>query len=296
MGSYHIRDLESLSGIKAHTIRMWEHRYGLLRPSRTRTNIRRYSDKELKHLLNIALLQRRGYRISRLASMPASEIQQLVAQLVTHDFSSPAQIHALMQAMVDFDQRAFHRLLETIIAQLGFDAAMDNVVFPFLERIGVMWQTGSINVAQEHMISHLIRQKITVAIDRVMADIIPQDPKVVLFLPEEELHELSLLYAHYLLVRQQRKTLYLGQNVPLEDLREACQVFQPEYGICIITSKPSERRLQAYISELQEIFKGRILFVGGLRLMFSRSLKLPQNFKYFSSREQLKMFLSQLAT
>ncbi|MCS6916238.1 MAG: MerR family transcriptional regulator [Chitinophagales bacterium] len=294
MGSYHIRDLESLSGIKAHTIRIWEQRYGLFRPQRTQTNIRRYSDSDLKHLLNIALLNQRGHRISRLAGLSRAELEEEIRQLISSDFSSTAQVHALTRAMVDMDEAEFDRLLNVNIAQLGFEPAMENTVFPFLDSIGVMWLSGTINVAQEHMISNLIRQKIIVAIDRVRSHIGAHRDRVLLFLPEEELHELGLLYLDYKLRSRQFQTLYLGQNVPLADLKEAVDVFRPAFGFSILTSRPTERRLQHYLNQLAEVFASARLYLGGYKLMRARQIELAENQRIFRSREELKHLLNQL--
>ena len=158
MGKYLIKDFEALSGIKAHTIRIWEQRYGILKPERTSTNIRRYNDDELKLLLNISTLNRNGYKISKVAQMKRSEIEEKVRDITATNFDFPNQITALTAAMVDMNEMEFERVLNVNIVQLGFESTVENIVFPFLQQIGVMWQTGSVNAAQEHFISNLIRQ------------------------------------------------------------------------------------------------------------------------------------------
>lgn len=294
MAEYHIRDLESLSGIKAHTIRIWEQRYGLFKPQRTPTNIRRYSDSDLKHLLNISLLKQKGEPISRLAALSRAALAERVKQLTSNDFSSQAQVHRLIEAMVDFNEGDFERLLNVNIAQLGFVQAMEHVILPFLEHIGVMWQSGSINVAQEHMISNLIRQKIIVHRDQLSTRSAEFKNRAILFLPEGELHELSLLYLDYLLRSSKCHTLYLGQNVPLQDLSEAVTTYRPDYGFCIMTSKPTAQKLKAYLSRLAELFAPGTVYVGGIRIIQDGADVNAQNLHYFRSRQELKQLLQTL--
>ena len=165
MAVYSIKDLEKLCGIKAHTIRIWEQRYGLIKPKRTKTNIRYYMDADLKLLLNIALLNRNGTKISKIASMSEMEIAEKVATISEIDFEGGAQLDALTLSMIEMDEVKFDRILTTNIRQLGFEKTMLEVIYPFLDKLSLLWLTGSINPAQENFISNLIRQKIIVAID-----------------------------------------------------------------------------------------------------------------------------------
>src|SRR4029078_7204054 len=166
----------------------------ILKPERSTTNIRQYNDDELKHLLNISTLNRNGFKISHLAQMGRAEIEEKVKGITATNFDFPNQMNALTMAMVDMNEMEFERVLNVNIAQIGFDTTIENIVFPFLHQLGLMWQTGGINPAQEHFISNIIRQKIIVHIDKTKERFTEYAAKSLLFLPEDELHELSLLY------------------------------------------------------------------------------------------------------
>jgi DNA-binding transcriptional MerR regulator len=165
MSNYSIKDLEQLSGIKAHTLRIWEQRYDILKPTRTDTNIRTYDDVDLKLVLNIALLKEHGYKISEIAQMSAESMAREVMVISDKQMNYPDQIHALTISMLDLDEERFEKIISTNTLQFGFENMMINIIHPFLSRIGTLWMTGSIGPAQEHFISNLIRQKIIVAID-----------------------------------------------------------------------------------------------------------------------------------
>ena len=165
MSDYSIRDLEQLSGIKAHTLRIWEQRYSIINPKRTETNIRTYDDQDLKLVLNIALLKDYDYKISEIAKMSIEQINQEVVAISDKKLSYPDQIHALTISMIDLDEERFEKIMSTNILQSGFENTMINIIYPFLGRIGTLWVTGSIGPAQEHFITNLIRQKVIVAID-----------------------------------------------------------------------------------------------------------------------------------
>ncbi len=194
MSSYSIKDLEQLSGIKAHTLRIWEQRYNFIIPKRTDTNIRYYDDKDLKLILNVSLLRENGYKISKIADMDQEQIAGAVLEITEKNFSFSDQIHSLVLAMIDLDEERFEKIMSTNILQTGFENTMLSIIFPFLSKIGVLWQTGSITPAQEHFISNLIRQKLIVAIDGCYVPSKEINNKYLLFLPEGELHEISLLF------------------------------------------------------------------------------------------------------
>jgi DNA-binding transcriptional MerR regulator len=278
VGKYLIRDFEALSGIKAHTIRIWEQRYGILKPDRSQTNIRQYNDDDLRYLLNISLLNRNGMKISALAKMKRAEIEEKVKSITSTNFEYSNQIDALTLAMAQFNEAEFERIINMNIAHLRFETAIEEIVFPFLRKIGVMWQTGSINPAQEHFMSNLIRQKLIVAIDRIENEVEKVRPKTILFLPEGELHELPLLYLNYLLKRNGHHVMYLGQNVPFNDLEQVDSVFRADYVFSIFTSYPRQLQVAAYVHRLSKIFpRSRILLSGFL--IFKSKLKFPANIR-----------------
>lgn len=265
--SYSIKELEQLSGIKAHTIRAWEQRFNILQPKRTESNIRFYDDQDLKMVLNISLLNENGYRISQIAKMDPSEMHQTVIQLTAANYKFPDQVQALTLAMIDMDEERFDKIMSTNLIHYGFENTMKNIVFPFLTRIGFLWQTGSVNPAQEHFITFLIRQKLVVAIDGAVRKTIQQPKKFVLYLPEGELHELTLLFAHYLVKVRGHRVINLGQNLPFEDAKQAVQMFKPDVVFCIITSSPGPSEIQQYINDLTEAFSGTPTWLTGYQIV-----------------------------
>lgn len=263
MSNYSIRDLEHLSGIKAHTLRIWEQRYNIITPKRTDTNIRIYDDQDLKLVLNIALLKEHEYKISEIARFSTERLSKEVINITDKKQSYPDQIHALTIAMIDLDEAQFEKIMATNILKFGFEDMMINIVYPFLSRIGILWVTGSIGPAQEHFISNLIRQKLIVAIDGQVIRPNLHSKKFVLYLPENELHELSLLFANYVLRARHNKVIYLGQTLPFDELVFVCESQKPDYLFTAITSTPAQNETQAYVSKLEKRFPNiRILMTG----------------------------------
>ncbi|WP_400191713.1 MerR family transcriptional regulator [Hymenobacter sp. B81] len=277
MGHFSIKDLESLSGIKAHTIRMWEQRYGVLRPVRTATNIRTYCDADLRRLLNVATLCERGQRISQVASLSEQELCQAVAACCDEPHLYNPQITALLTATLDLDEARFNGGLTQAIGELGFEETMLRIVYPFLQRVGVLWQTGSLNPAQEHMASHLLRQKLLAAADALPPVAAADAPRWLLFLPEGELHELALLFMNYLLRARGCRVLYLGPNLPLADLASTCRCYQPEYAATVLTTVPERERVPALVQELAASCPG-VRFVLYGPLVHQPELVLPPGF------------------
>jgi DNA-binding transcriptional MerR regulator len=234
--NYAISELSQLSGIKPHTIRMWEQRYGILKPKRTETKIRTYSDHDLRFLMNIALLNRQGYKISKIAELGNEEINNIVNQIEQADPSFEILVDQLTKNMISFDEIGFEKTINTSILRNGFKDTMLQVIYPFLEKIGLLWVTGHINPAQEHFVSNLIRQKIIVAIDGQNLQWGPSSKKILLFLPAHELHELSLLFFTYNLKTQHHHTIYLGANLPNADLQPVIDVYEPDYVFTVLTS------------------------------------------------------------
>jgi MerR family transcriptional regulator, light-induced transcriptional regulator len=225
---FSIKDLENLSGIKAHTIRIWEQRYNFLKPRRTETNIRFYCNRELKTVLNVSLLCKYGYKISRINRMSDQEVTSKIITLSDKEAQLERLVNELIAFMIDFDIGHFEQALDGFILANGIDKAITRVVFPFLDRIGILWATGHVNAAQEHLITHVIRQKLIVGIEHT-GMYTGSDKTVLLFLPEGEHHELGLLYVYYLLRKQGVNTLYLGADLTLKDLEFVCRHRRPDY-------------------------------------------------------------------
>jgi MerR family transcriptional regulator, light-induced transcriptional regulator len=276
---YSIKELEHLSGIKAHTIRIWEQRYGLLSPQRTDTNIRFYTDADLKMLLNVSLLNEKGYKISRIAKMSAQQVAEEILALATAAESDKhLQINALLVAMIELNEEKFDKALTTPMLQLGFEKTMLEIVYPFLNRIGILWQTNNICPAHEHFVSNLIRQKLIVAIDGQVQGSRQADDGFLLFLPEGELHELALLFMSYLLRVRKRHTLYLGQCLPHTDLIAAQKQYQAAYLVTAITSFPERDQVQTYLHTLSRDFPETTILVYGAQVQHG-FLEMPANVK-----------------
>jgi MerR family transcriptional regulator, light-induced transcriptional regulator len=291
VSTYSIKDLEQLSGIKAHTLRIWEQRYNLLQPKRTDTNIRFYDDDDLKLILNVALLNDNGVKISKIASMSPNELREEVMKLTERSLTHDDQIHALTICMIEMDEERFDKILSTNILKLGFEQTMLNVIYPFMSKIGVLWQTGAINPAQEHFISNLVRQKLIVAIDGQ----IPQQggKKFLLFLPEGELHEISILFASYLIKSKGHKVIYLGQSTPNDDLLSVFKLHQPEYLLTVITTSPSSEYVQEYINALADRFAIAQILVTGYQVL-GQDLRFPENVSQISYIRDIKDLLEEL--
>ncbi|CAD5246309.1 MULTISPECIES: MerR family transcriptional regulator [unclassified Imperialibacter] len=292
MSNYSIKDLEHLSGIKAHTIRIWEQRYNFIKPSRSETNIRSYDDLDLKLILNVSLLKDNGFKISHIADMSSQEIAEEVLLLTEKHLRFPEQIHALTLAMIDMDEDRFEKIMSSNILKLGFEKTMLNIVYPFLSKIGVLWQTGSINPAQEHFISNLIRQKLIVAIDGQYSSDPSNAPKYLLYLPEGELHELSLLFADYVIRSRHNKSIYLGQSLPLQDLVSVYNLHKPEFILSILTSVPGIDQVQGYVNKLSGLFPESTILLSGYQVI-GQDIQTPDNVIIFTRSEQITSFVEE---
>ena len=266
MSRYSIRELEKLSGIKAHTIRIWEKRYNIIHPKRTETNIRYYSNDDLKKLLNITILNRQGWKISEIAKLDSDELTKKVMNFTYNSKDLESQIEKLVIAMVDLDEAKFDQIISNAIMHDGFEQTIIKLIFPFFKKIGLLWQTGSINPAQEHFVSNLFRQKLMVAIDNLMIPDKKNAKKFILFLPEDEFHELGLLFYNYLIKKSGNSVIYLGSSVPFFDLQETAKVIQPNYLFTSITTTFSDKEMVQYVNNLSENFPKQTIFITGIKI------------------------------
>jgi DNA-binding transcriptional MerR regulator len=252
MSSYTIKDLEQISGIKAHTIRIWEQRYQFLQPQRTETNIRSYSGEELKVILNVSLLNKYGFKISHIDKMSTSEIEEKILGLNQLDAEKERVVNALIKDMVSLDMLSFERQLDNYIANKGIEKTITEIIFSFLERVGVLWITNHINPAQEHLASNLIRQKIILGIEK-LPKMNPSGKLVVLFMPEGEYHEIGLLFVHFLLKSKGYNVDYLGTNVPLVDLKYLTEYKKVDYLYAHITAPIKGFKMNKFMEQLSQI-------------------------------------------
>jgi MerR family transcriptional regulator, light-induced transcriptional regulator len=290
MAQYSIKDFENLSGIKSHTLRIWEQRYNLLSPKRTATNIRFYDDDDLKLLLNVVLLNNNGVKISKISKMTSEELKNEVIRITSSRFEYSNQIDALTLSMIELDENQFDKIISTNILHYGFEQCMVNIVYPFLTKIGVLWITGSITPAHEHFMSNLIRQKLIVAIDGQINIQGPNTKKYVLFLPESEMHELGLLFYTYVLKSRQNKVIYLGQNLPASDLSAVCEIHKPDYLLTNITSSPSGSDLQPFIDNLSKQYPALKIVLTGYQIN-NNKIKLPSNVIELNNVKELINFV-----
>jgi DNA-binding transcriptional MerR regulator len=291
VGTYSIKDLERISGIKAHTLRIWEQRYEILKPERTDTNIRTYSDHDLKRILNIGILNSNGVKISKLAKMDAEQLFQQVRAVSENNLSTQNQVDNLIIAMVEMDEDRFERYISSCILRHGFDNTMSQIIYPFLQKVGVLWQTDSINPAQEHFISNLIRQKLIVAIDGTSNRQKDEGKQFLLYLPENELHEISLLYANYKIRASGNKSIYLGQSVPYADLKMVYNLHKPDYILTILTCQLIDQSLQEYANRLAEDFPDSQILITGA-FVSQQEIVQPKNILIYNNIDQLSRILS----
>ncbi len=292
MARYSIKDLEKLSNIKAHTLRVWEQRYEIIAPKRTSTNIRYYDDADLQLILNISFLNRNGHKISHIAEMSAEEIRGLVISISDSNLEFPNQVNALVIAMVNLNEERFEKIISTNTLQFGFEKTMLHIVYPFLSRVGILWQTGSINPAHEHFITNLIRQKLIVAIDGQISPQNPSAKKYALFLPEGELHELSLLFATYLIKSRHNRAIYLGRGLPLKDIEIIVDLYEPDYVMTIITSYPNKEEIVSYVRELLKKCPGKTVLLSGYQVIQARKeLKALKGVEVFEEMMDMIHFI-----
>lgn len=292
MRHYSIKDLEKITGIKAHTIRIWEKRYHIVSPERTNTNIRFYNDLDLKRLLNVAILNRYGYKISSIVSMSGEELNNRVVEVTVNETDYSSLIESFLVAMVEYDEVRFEKALNNSIIKIGFESAITNVIYPFLSKVGVLWQTGSVIPGQEHFVTNLIRQKLILAIDSRHA-VRKNHPRLfILFLPENEYHELGMLYAHYLLKKYGHNVIYLGANVPLFDVQQLASLKKPDFIVTSVTTSLATGETSEFLEQLTNIYEGKIL-ISGLHLN-ETSLPLPLNIQQITSFKQFTDFLESI--
>jgi DNA-binding transcriptional MerR regulator len=283
--TFSIRDLENLTGIKAHTLRIWEKRYDLLEPDRTETNIRTYSLKSLQKLLNVTLLYNNGYKISKIAKIPEAQMAEHVHAIGIKSRNTSAAINAFKLAMVNFDQGLFQETYEKLESEKSFRVIFWDVFIPLLEELGLLWQTDTIGPAHEHFVTHLIKHKIFLSTEKAKQKGDQEREGVfVLFLPENEIHEIGLLFLNYELVYRGYKTIYLGQTIPLESLIDAKKYFENPHFVSYFTVSPNPEELHSYIASFKETLlddSGCTLWILGRQTAHLENTELPDAIRIF---------------
>jgi len=249
----------------------------------------------MRHLLNVSLLNRNGYKISRIAKMSRRDVENEVMRLTAGRQPYDVHIDALIVAMVEMDEARFEKLFNTVLLQHGFEKTILQVMFPFMRKIGIMWQVGSIVPAQEHFVSNLLRQKMIVAIDGQEYVPRPWSRRVVLFLPEGELHELSLLFLHYKFRCEHHRVFYLGQSVPFSDLQSVVLTASPDFIFSVFTSFPRESEFDSYVKDLSETFPAQRILLAGLQLLHHEP-PAQENVTVFQNFQETVEFIESLST
>ncbi|TXE16872.1 MerR family transcriptional regulator [Psychroserpens burtonensis] len=289
--TFSIKDLENLTGVKAHTIRIWEKRYNLLEPERTETNIRYYTLAHLQKLLNISYLNNNGYKISKIASLQNSEIPKLVKEVSKNDHTNNHAIDTFKLSMLNFDQKLFYDTYESLITEKSFLEMFYQDFIPLLSEIGMLWQTDTITPAHEHFLTSLIRQKILINTEIIQSQNQEKTDKVfVLYLPDNEVHELGLMIINYQIIAKGHKSIFLGQSVPLESLKDLLKYYDDITFLSYFTVMPDKEHIADYINEFSEKIltkKSIKLWVLGRMLQELDLNKLPKQITTFDSIENL---------
>lgn len=292
MNSYPIHELEKLTGIKAHTIRIWEKRFGLITPMRSDTNRRRYSEQQVRKLLNVSTLLSRGMRISQIAALTDGEINASILSGSHSDYTHTVNggyVNDLVKCMLAYDEAGFEQVSAAVFLRYGFYEGVLTVIYPFLKQAGLLWSASEAAPAQEHFASNIIRRKILSAIDGLVPPS-PEMPLFLLFLPEGEWHEIGLLMAYYLVRAKGRRVVYLGQNLPTSQLNQAAKVLKPSFVLTFYTLLLPAAEIEARLGRLAEAAIGAKLLIAGSPTLI-QGTNLPNGTVWLSQVEELTDYL-----
>ncbi|MES2578194.1 MULTISPECIES: MerR family transcriptional regulator [unclassified Flavobacterium] len=287
---FSIKDLENLSGIKAHTIRIWEKRYDILQPMRTDTNIRLYDLASLQKLLNITLLHDYGYKISKIATYPQEKIPSLVREIISNKTAKSHAISEFKMAMMNFDQELFFNTYNWLIAEKSFKEVFLQVFIPLMNELGLLWQSDTITPAHEHFISYLIKQKLLINTEKLQVLKQTKNDKVfVLSLPMNEIHELGLMYLNYEILLLGYKTIYLGESMPISNLKDLKKHFDSIIFISYFTVQPERDILDEYIQKMADelLDENTELWYTGRLVEFINKEGLSDKISIFNSISEL---------
>ena len=289
---FSIKDLENLSGIKAHTIRIWEKRYNLLFPNRTDTNIRYYTLKSLQKLLNITLLYNNGVKISKISRLTDDQIISKCRSIISKNAIKNLFINDLKLAMLNFDQTLFENSYQKLIEVIDFKEVYINYFIPFLGELGLLWSTDAITPAHEHFITALIKQKILVQTEKLQTTQPKQtNTRFVLFLPENEIHDIGLSFTNYEIIRRGYPSIYLGQSIPISCLDIFTKYEEKVVFITYFTVEPSTEKIPEYLKTIHNkiiLASNSQLWVLGRKTKELKDLVLPKPIKFLSMPEMIK--------
>jgi|GEM_PF-411010 len=288
---YSIKDIEKLTGVKAHTIRIWEKRYAIVIPKRTKTNIRYYDEDDLKNVMNIALLNNNGYKISIIAKLALDERKTIAAKLSNVHSKFENNIDAIMYSVLQLDEHNINLILNQHIVQEGLSQTMEELVNPLLEKMGMMWIAGSISEVHERFVTNLLKNVIIGQVNSCEDNPNNIDKKkIILYLPEGQSHELSILYLHFMLKAKGNEVLMFGTNFSLESLEESLKLVKVDCVITVINEKLQSYSIQRYIERLGEIVGSETRAVLTGYEVLSNQINIPSNIHFVKNIEELLSF------
>lgn len=252
---YSIKDLEQLSGIKAHTIRAWEQRHKLITPKRTSTNIRFYSDDDLRVILNVSILLEHDWKIGQIAKLAPEEIAKSALDADPYEGNYAYELSELKLSTLNFDIERFETIMSTCIDKHGMHDTFQKVIGDYIQELGKLWLSGSVSISQEHFMSSMIRQKLYSALNEL--DAVDNGKTFALFLPANELHEIGLLYLAYVLKERGERVIYLGQSLPKEYLTDLLDNQKVDALISVFTTNPDVEYLPEYLRDLDDLIHDR---------------------------------------
>lgn len=289
--NFSIKDLENLSGIKAHTIRIWEKRYNLFQPNRTDTNIRCYDLENLQKLLNVTFLYNNGYKISKISQLGEDNIPKVVKNMVAEQRDNGHVLNSFKMSMMNFDQALFFKTYNALLKEKSFREIFYEDFIPFLNEVGLLWQTDTITPSHEHFICSLIKQKILVNTEKLQFSTPTNASKTfVLYLPDNEIHELGLMFLNYEILSKGYQSIFLGQSIPIFSLKDLVPLYDNIVFVSYFTVQPDKENIIAYLNEFHEMLlkdTASELWISGKMLQEINKSNLPKTIVAFSQIDQL---------
>ena len=289
MVTYSIKDMEHLTGVKAHTLRIWEKRYNIITPKRTSTNIRYYTDEDLRTMLNVCFLNNKGYKISKIAQMSPEQIKEEFNKHSAVDLNEKDSIDILMVFVLELDSYNLSKILSQYIDQLGLERTMGELIYPLMDRLGMAWLSGELQNMHESFVTQLIKLKIQSCID-----ILPEEsnfsPSYIIYLPQGDTQELSLLYLHYLLKLKRCKVVNLGYDASMQDAIAACKVVKADYLFTIINNELPVMSIDDYILEISASIEPTQFLATGFQVI-SLPEKLREKVTVFKNLTETMNFI-----
>lgn len=287
---YSIKEIEKLSGVKAHTLRIWEKRYGIVVPERTKTNIRFYTDLHLKKILNISFLNRKDLKISKIAQLTDEEIKRKVSELSSIDVAFEDQLDVLVLSLLELDSYNFNKIVDLHIEQTGFENTMNDVIYPLMDKLGLMWMAGSLKSVHESFVTTIVKAKIIAATEKLENTKKKDKAQVMIYLKEHEDHELSLLFLEFLLKKYNYRVINLGDNVNINKIREAFQIVTPQYLFTIVNDSFQNGDLHLYVDQIQNMLSSTKFLLSG-RQPILQGIKASNSTIVFKSMKETVEYL-----